>query len=109
MSESINNREYRKEVIKDIIKELHQGKTVDEVKKKFEEAFTGVTAKEISEAEQALIKEGLPISEIQRLCDVHSEVFKGSIEEIHSEADPSKIPGHPANVLNLENRKIIEQ
>ncbi len=106
MSENINNREYRKEVIKEIIKELHQGKTVDEVKQKFEEAFTGVTAKEISEAEQALIKEGLPISEVQRLCDVHAEVFKGSIEEIHSEEDPSKIPGHPANILNLENRKL---
>lgn len=106
MSQDINNREYRKEVIKEIIKELHQGKTVNEVKQKFEDAFTGVTAKEISEAEQALIKEGLPISEVQRLCDVHSEVFKGSIEEIHSEKDPSKIAGHPANILNLENRKM---
>lgn len=106
MSQDINNREYRKEVIKEIIKELHQGKTVNEVKHKFEEAFKDVTAKEISDAEQALIKEGLPISEVQRLCDVHSEVFKGSIEEIHSEKDPSKIPGHPANTLNLENRKL---
>jgi len=61
---------------------------------------------EITEAEQALIKEGLPITEVQRLCDVHSAVFKGSIEEIHRESDPTKIPGHPANVLFLENREI---
>lgn len=111
MSESINNREYRKNVIKEVIKELHDGKTVDEVKQKFEDAFAGVTATEISEAEQALISEGLPVSEVQRLCDVHSAVFKGSIEEIHRETDPTKIPGHPANVLILENReleKIIE-
>lgn len=111
MSESINNREYRKKVIKEVIKELHDGKTVDEVKQKFEDAFAGVTATEISEAEQALISEGLPVSEVQRLCDVHSAVFKGSIEEIHRETDPTKIPGHPANVLILENReleKIIE-
>jgi hypothetical protein len=112
MSEQINNREYRKEVIKEVIRELHDGKTVDEVKQKFEEAFAGVLASEISEAEQSLISEGLPVSEVQRLCDVHSAVFKGSIEEIHREADPTKIPGHPANILMLENReieKIIEE
>ncbi|WP_313341774.1 DUF438 domain-containing protein [Sedimentibacter sp.] len=111
MSEQINNREYRKEIIKQIIKELHDGKSVDEVKGRFEEAFKGVSATEITEAEQALIKEGLPITEVQRLCDVHSAVFKGSIEEIHRGSDPTKIPGHPANVLFLENieiKKIID-
>lgn len=106
MSENINNREYRKNVIKQVIRELHEGKTVEEVKQKFEEAFAGVSASEISEAEQALINEGLPVSEVQRLCDVHSAVFKGSIEEIHRETDPMKIPGHPANVLYLENRRL---
>ena len=111
MSEQINNREYRKKIIKQVISELHEGKSVEEVKQKFEDAFAGVSAAEISEAEQALISEGLPISEVQRLCDVHSAVFKGSIEEIHRETDPAKIPGHPANVIFLENReleKIIE-
>ena len=111
MSESINNREFRKEVIRQVIKELHDGKSVDEVKQKFEDAFSGVSATEITEVEQALIKEGLPVTEVQRLCDVHSAVFKGSIEEIHRESDPTKIPGHPANIMMLENReleKIIE-
>lgn len=106
MSENINNREYRKNVIKEVIKELHEGKSVDEVKQKFQEAFDGVSATEISEAEQALINEGLPVAEVQRLCDVHAAVFKGSIEEIHRETDPAKIPGHPVNVLFLENRKL---
>ncbi|HHZ00787.1 MAG TPA: DUF438 domain-containing protein, partial [Tissierellia bacterium] len=68
MSENINNREYRKKIIKEVIKELHEGKSVDEVKKKFQEAFEGVSATEISEAEQALISEGLPVTEVQRLC-----------------------------------------
>jgi DUF438 domain-containing protein len=106
MSEHINNRQYRKNVIKQIISELHAGKSVDEVKKKFEEAFEGVAASEISEAEQALIAEGLPVAEIQRLCDVHAAVFKGSIEEIHEPDDKSQIPGHPANILKRENRFI---
>lgn len=106
MSESINNREYRKQVLKDIIRELHEGKSVDEVKAKFESAFTGVSAMEISEAEQALILEGISIREVQSLCDVHASVFKGSIEEIHKPKDESEVPGHPAYILKKENRVI---
>jgi DUF438 domain-containing protein len=111
MSEQINNREFRKKIIKQIIRELHEGKSVDEVKQKFEAAFSGVSASEISEAEQALISEGLAIAEVQKLCDVHASVFKGSIEEIHKISDPSEIPGHPANIVKMENseiEKIIE-
>lgn len=106
MSENINNREYRKNVIKEIIKELHDGKTVDDVKERFDKTFQGVSASEISEAEQALVMEGLPITEIQRLCDVHAAVFKGTIEEIHQSDDPTRIPGHPAFVMNRENRRL---
>lgn len=106
MSESINNREYRQNVIKQVITKLHEGKTVDEVKEEFEAAFVGVSATEISEAEAALIAEGLPVAEIQRLCDVHAAVFKGTIEEIHQPSDQTQIPGHPANTLIRENRAI---
>ncbi len=108
MSESINNREYRKEVIKQVIKELHQGKSVEEVKGKFEDAFDGVSATEISEAEQSLINEGLPVEEIQKLCDVHAAVFKGSIAEIHQVLDQTEILGHPANSVKRENRALEE-
>jgi len=108
MSESINNREYRQNVIKQVIKQLHEGKTVEEVKEQFEVAFAGVSATEISEAEGALIAEGLPVSEIQSLCDVHASVFKGSIQEIHQVTDQTQILGHPANTLKRENRELEE-
>ena len=106
MSQEINNREYRKEVLKNLLRKLHSGQTVDDVKQEFEQAFSGVAASEISEAEQTLIAEGMPVHEIQRLCDVHSAVFKGSIEEIHAPVDSSQIPGHPAHTLKSENRAI---
>lgn len=106
MSEEINNREYRGKVLKDLITQLHSGKTVEEVKGQFASAFDGVSAEEIAQAEQALVENGLPVSEIQRLCDVHAAVFKGSIEEIHQPSDPSKIPGHPVNTLKRENRAV---
>ena len=108
MSEYINNAEVRQNAIKEILKQLHEGKSVDAVKSQFENAFQGVSASEISAAEAALIADGLPVDEVQRLCDVHAAVFKGSIEEIHQPSDPKLIPGHPLNILFLENRKIEE-
>ena len=108
MSEYINNREMRQNAIKEIIKKLHEGRSMEEVRKLFEEAFHGVTASEISAAETALISEGLPVEEVQRLCDVHAAVFKGSIEEIHKPSDPALIPGHPLHVLVKENEKITQ-
>lgn len=106
MSEEINNREYRQKILQELITELHNGKSVEEVKGRFASAFGGVSAEEIAQAEQALIANGLPVSEVQRLCDVHAAVFKGSIEQIHRTSDPSEIPGHPANILKRENRAI---
>lgn len=103
MSELINNREYRQEKLKEVIRELHEGKTVEEVKAKFAQVIQGVTAKEISEMEVQLVKEGLPIEEIQNLCNVHAEVFKGSIEEIHH---PEEVPGHPVYTMRQENKAI---
>lgn len=108
MSELINNREVRKETIKNIIKELHEGKQVEEVKAEFEKVFGNVSASEISEAESALFAEGVPVEEIQSLCDVHAAVFKGTIEQIHADMGKEAFQGHPIQVLTQENRKIEE-
>lgn len=106
MSAEINNREYRQRVLKELIEQLHNGKTVDEVKERFAEVFGNVSAEEIAQAEQALVAGGLPVSEIQRLCDVHASVFKGSIEDIHKPSDPSDMPGHPLHTMRRENRAV---
>lgn len=106
MSEMINNREYRQKVLRELIAELHNGKGVDEVKPKFEKLIQGISVKEISEMEQALIMEGMPVEEIQKLCDVHAAVFKGSIEEIHRSEKPEEVSGHPVHTFKLENRGL---
>ena len=106
MSNVINNREYRKKLLKELITELHDGKSVEDVKQRFQEAFGGVSASEISEVEQALIMDGMPVSEVQRLCDVHAAVFKGSIEEIHKPREDYEIEGHPAHTLQAENQAV---
>lgn len=109
MSEFINNKEHRQKALKDLIMELHEGKKIEEVKAKFEKMFGGVSTAEIAEMEQNLMKEGMPVEEVQRLCDVHAAVFRGSIEDIHSpkETNSSKeIPGHPVHTFKLENEEI---
>ena len=114
MSELINNREQsmenkaeRQEMLKEIIKELHAGKNVDEVKAKFEEAVGDVTVVEISQLEQALMQEeGIPVAEVQRLCSVHAAIFKGSIEEIHRSEKPEDEPGHPIHTWKMENKEV---
>ncbi|SCG81641.1 hypothetical protein DW1_0020 [Proteiniborus sp. DW1] len=114
MSELINNREVledpnkkkRQAILKDIIMQLHDGKDPKEVKDQFANLISGVSASEISEMEAGLIKDGMPVEEIQRLCDVHAEIFKGSIEEIHSETNEEEKPGHPVRVFKEENFAI---
>lgn len=108
MSQEINNREHRQEILRDLIMQLHEGKSLEEVKPIFEKHFKHVSASEIAEMEQNLIMEGLPPEEIQRLCDVHAAVFKGTIEEIHQD-QKEKIenqPGHPVTFLKKENEAI---
>ncbi|WP_055666962.1 DUF438 domain-containing protein [Desnuesiella massiliensis] len=113
MSELINNRELNNEnnekrqgILKDIIMQLHNGKSAKEVKEQFEKLISGVSANEISQMEASLIKDGMPVEEIQRLCDVHAEVFKGSIEEIHKELKEEEKIGHPIRVIKEENFAI---
>ena len=109
MSEFIKTREYRQQKLKELIRKLHDGATVEEVQDEFNKLTTGITATEITEMEQALVDEGMPVSDIQRLCDVHANVFKGSIEDIHNDAayvSPAFSAGHPVHTFKLENRAI---
>lgn len=105
MSELIKSRKFRQEKLKELILQLHEGKSPEEVKGEFADIIKDISPAEISEMEQNLIMEGMPIEEIQRLCDVHAAVFKGSIEEIHH---PEKSPGHPMHTFNLENDAITD-
>lgn len=103
MSELIKNREYRHKALKEIILELHQGKTVQEVKSKFNEVAKGLDPAELSLVEQSLINEGLPVEEVQRLCDVHAEVFRDALEK---NPELSAEPGHPVEIFIAENQAL---
>ncbi len=103
MSELINNRQQRRETLKQIIRDIHQDHDPRELKERFKQLISGVGASEIAKLEQELISEGLPEQEIKRLCDVHVSVFKEGLEhQVH----PEGIPGHPVQTFKQENRAL---
>jgi DUF438 domain-containing protein len=100
MTEYINNQTKRKEALKRVIRQLHEGKSVEEVQAEFAALLEDVGAMDIAEIEQELIDEGMPEVEIQRLCDVHVAVFRSSLEEAQK---PDTVPGHPVYTFLAEN------
>jgi len=106
MSEFINNvSKERKEALKKLIKRLHAGEDFESVKADFESQFSEVSTEEISAMEASLIEDGMQVEEIQKLCDVHANVFGGSISDIHG-LSLTKEEGHPLQVLKAENERI---
>jgi DUF438 domain-containing protein len=103
LSELINNREQRKKVLREIITDLHEGKPLAAVKARFDGVVKDLAPGELSAVEQSLIDEGLPITEVQRLCDVHSAVFRDALEK---SPDMPVIPGHPVHTFQQENRAL---
>lgn len=95
----------RQEILKDIIRDLHNGEDMEILKQRFHDLIKDIDASEIAAMEQGLIAEGMPESEIKRLCDVHVEVFQESLE---SQAVPGTPPGHPVHTFMLENRAAEE-
>lgn len=100
MSKGIKDTTERKQRLKEVIRQLHEGKSVQEVKEQFAALLEDVGATEIAEIEQELIEEGMPATDIQRLCDVHVAVFRESLEE---EESPESAPGHPVYTFLAEN------
>jgi len=96
--------EDRKNVLKEILRQLHAGANPQEVKEKFKQFLEGISPLEISRIEQELVREGMPREEIQRLCDVHMAVFREQLEKQKLDVPES----HPINIL-MEEHKIMLQ
>jgi len=90
----------RQVALKSIIRKLHDGVPVEQVKAEFDALITGIDSAEIARMEQALIAEGMPIEDVQRLCDVHVTVFKEALDEKPSAAVEA---GHPVDAYTREN------
>ncbi|MGE9896669.1 DUF438 domain-containing protein [Anaerovoracaceae bacterium SGI.195] len=71
----------RTEQLKSYLRRLGAGEDLESVRADFVREFGEVDAAEIMKAEQELMKEGTPLSEVQRLCDIHSALFHGATRE----------------------------
>jgi PAS domain S-box-containing protein len=93
-----------KEVIKNLIKQLHDGKKPEEVKEQFRSILQNLSSTQIAQVEQELVEEGMPREEIRRLCDVHLAVFRESLDKqkIQLETD------HPIYVFMEEHSIILK-
>ncbi|MEH7253783.1 DUF438 domain-containing protein [Neobacillus niacini] len=111
MSEIINNREQltnnsnkRQAILKQICKDLHDGKNVTEVKAHFDAFIGKITIEEISQLQHDF--GDLSVEEMHRLHSKHTEIFKGAIEEIEKTNKPEEQPGHPIHTFILENKEL---
>ena len=109
MSELINNSKFRKQRLKELILMLHDGESAESVRRQLVETLVQIPYGEVVEVEQELIREGLPESEVLKLCDVHGAVLEGNVDVSAAREIPE---GHPVDVFkneNIEIRKVAEK
>lgn len=105
MHEKISkNSNNDKEIIKNLIKKLHAGEDPKKVKEEFKEIIKKMSPLQISQAEEMLIKEGMPAEEIHHMCDIHLAVLQESLNE-ESDLLPE---GHPINILMKEHAILLD-
>ncbi len=98
-----SNREERLAALAGIIRDLHEGGDLEEARRRFAESIEDVEASEIAAMEEELIRSGLPVSEVQRLCDVHVGAFRDALEE-HPEVEAPA--GHPVHTYRAANEVV---
>lgn len=101
----------RIEKLKSYLKRLGEGESLEAVRKDFAEEFQGVEASEIMKAEEAILAEGTPITEVQKLCDVHSALFHGTTDysnKHEKSAALSQVKGHPLQTFTQENEALTK-
>jgi DUF438 domain-containing protein len=106
MSELINSAEKRKELLKHMILQLHEGTAPEAVKKQLVKLLGKVPYNDVVEVEQELINEGLPQEEVLKLCDVHTLALDGLLDHTEAKTAP---PGHPVHTFKEENRALRKE
>lgn len=110
--------------IQEYLKRLGTDEDFEKVRADFAKEFEEVDAADIMQAEQQLLQNGIPLEEVQRLCDVHAALFHGKTkEEQIANAEKQSvtalkekrqrsvetyagIPGHPICTFVLENKEL---
>ena len=105
MSEIINNRQQRVEIMKSLIRQLHNGVAEEQVKHQLETMLDEADYSDVFLMEVQLVQEGIPAEQIQELCDTHTRVLKKHLDLSET---PKTVPGHPVNTFVQENRELTK-
>ncbi len=105
MSELINSSQQRVDALSKIIKELHAGADPAAVKGKLAALVRETTSEEIVAMEQQLMAGGMPVEEIKRMCDLHSQVLRDLLDERLAIQVPA---GHPLDTFRRENVAVAD-
>ena len=97
-------KESLKESLKSLIKQLHDGKSVEEAKGQFRSILKNVSPTQIAQVEQELVREGMTQEEIRKLCDVHLAVFRESLDKQRIQLEAN----HPISVFMEEHNAILK-
>lgn len=104
MSEYINNASKRKEELRELLLQIHNGEQADAVRDRLIERLRSIPYNEVVEVEQELINDKLLTEEeILSFCDLHTAVLDGSIDLEGAKPVPA---GHPVDTFKKENSAI---
>lgn len=98
----------KKEIVKQILKELHAGLSPAEAAQNLLREAGFLTSVEIATIEQELIDEGIPVSEIQKFCNVHALIFEKALQQNIS-TSPTVPPLELLKRENLHLKELISQ
>jgi DUF438 domain-containing protein len=94
------------ELVKELLKAVHRGESVNELKKRYSGVLSQISPVEIPLIEQQLVKEGISIDDILKLCDLHVELFREFLKSRELRDVPK---GHPVDLFMKENEWVLKQ
>ncbi|RMD88655.1 MAG: DUF438 domain-containing protein [Calditrichaeota bacterium] len=106
MSELINNRQQRIEVMKTLIRQLHEGRDEEQVRRQLESVLQEADYSDVFLMEIQLMEEGISRESITKLCDVHTNVLRKHLDLTET---PETVPGHPLHTFLQENQALLQR
>ncbi len=94
----------RKNVFKMVIEKIQSGEDLEDIKRYFSEELGIVSPGEIAFVENELIQEGVSKEDLQQMRNIHTELFRKSIEN----QKPIAPPSHPIHTLMSEHALLME-
>ena len=103
MSEIIDNRQQKIEIMKSLVRQLHQGSTEGKIQRQLETMLDEADYSDVFVMEVQLIEEGISPESIMELCDTHTRVLS---KHLDLQEIPETIPGHPIHTYIQENKEL---